>query len=138
MKAWQVLSLSLVGVSIGRLGADESRLAATFDDAVGAVIEDSCDGCHGRRKPQGDLSLASFETSADVLRERALWKRVLDAVEGFEMPPKHKDGLTSEERARFVAWVREALAEPEFREPEGSGATGSAAPDAPRVQQHGP
>lgn len=92
--------------------AGEATDAEGFERELLDFVEDHCHGCHGRRNPKGDLSLKPLETLEDVLGAPATWKKVLDAVEGFEMPPSHRESPAREERRLFVARVRSLLATP--------------------------
>jgi hypothetical protein len=58
-----------------------------FVDQVVPFLATHCNGCHGGDDPEADLSLARFETSANVQDEYALWERVLRVIEHREMPP---------------------------------------------------
>ncbi len=97
------------------------ELKDSFEESVNYFIEDFCKKCHGNRNFKGDLSLTRFKSHEEVLKERKLWKVVLDAVEGYEMPPKESEKPSPAERKKFISWIRKAIAQPEFGEQKDPG-----------------
>lgn len=94
-----------------------SRAAeVTFDRDIQPLLENYCTYCHGLpdEDPEGDFSLAVFENRQAILREPATWKKVLDALEGHEMPPEEEEQPTAAQRDKLMAWIRGVLAEPQL------------------------
>ncbi|WP_235908843.1 DUF1592 domain-containing protein [Roseiconus nitratireducens] len=96
--------------------ASSDVLAADFDDLVLPIIENHCTDCHGMPDefPEGDFSIAKYTKRESVLGARRDWKKILDVVEGHEMPPEDAEDLSDIDRRRLLEWIRGALAEPEI------------------------
>lgn len=90
--------------------------AAEFDEVILPLIEDHCNGCHGMpdESPEGGFSMAVYQDRQAVSGARREWKKILDAVEGHEMPPQEGEELSDEDRRQLIGWVRGVLAEPEL------------------------
>lgn len=90
--------------------------ADLFKQDIEPLLARHCVDCHGQadEDPAGGFALARFEDRESVLDARRDWKKVLDAVEGFEMPPEDGEELPDEDRKKLIAWIRRALAEPEM------------------------
>ncbi len=68
-----------------------------------AFLQKYCTDCHGEKKQKADLSLHVFRDDVSVLKQRKIWKHVIDAVQDEEMPPEDKPQPTKAERDAFVA-----------------------------------
>ena len=73
------------------------------------LLDKYCGKCHGAVRPKAQLDLTRFADEASVLKSRKVWKRVLDQVQGLEMPPDDKPQPTAPEREALVAWIESAL-----------------------------
>lgn len=80
------------------------------------ILETHCNYCHGLpdEYPEGDLSLAGFDSREAALHSPRTWKKVLNAIEGYEMPPSGEEPLTAEDQTKLIAWIQGLVAEPEF------------------------
>ena len=95
---------------------------STLADKPVAIIEQFCVDCHGvpDESPEGGLSLTTDFASTPLREIGPTLKKVLDAVEGFEMPPVDSEQPTADERRQLAEGVREWLAQPtlgEHRDP---------------------
>lgn len=83
---------------------------------VHQILEENCHGCHGLpdEQPDGDFSLARFDSFEKILNDRPTWKKILEVVEGYEMPPAESGTLITSERTKLATWIRSTLAAPEF------------------------
>jgi len=113
-------SLTVLGLVCGWPCAPEFAAASepTFNRDIRPLLETHCTGCHGLpdESPEAGLSLAAFDGRESVLKSRPTWKKVLDAVEGYEMPPEDTEQLSARQRGLLIGWIRSALAEPEVGE----------------------
>lgn len=93
-----------------------AKTESTFQREIQPLLEAHCTDCHGLpdEAPEAELSLAKFDARESVLAARPMWKKVLDALEGYEMPPADAVALSQEDRGRLITWIRGVLAEPEF------------------------
>jgi len=114
-RALRILALTLLTWSFAATSAfgKESQSDGFANDVL-PILEENCNYCHGMpdEYPEGEFSLARFESRQDVVSDLPTWKHILDVVEGHEMPPAEDDFMTEPDRTRLVSWIRDVLAEP--------------------------
>jgi hypothetical protein len=77
-------------------------------------LEAHCLECHDREMKKGDLDLSSFTDEAAVMRDRGVWRSVLEKVESYQMPPpKRKSQPTEAERQEILTWIMDIAARPD-------------------------
>lgn len=83
-------------------------------DEPSALIQRYCVDCHGApdESPEGGLSLTAEFGSAPPHETGPTLKKVLDAIEGFEMPPLEGEQPTAAERKELTDGIRHWLARP--------------------------
>ena len=101
------LSLLVCMLALMRAGA------ADFARDVRPVLETYCFKCHGAEKPKGGVQLHRTGDLAALYRDPGLWDRVLAELRDEAMPPDSKPQPTDEERQRVVAWLDNALNDPD-------------------------
>ena len=86
---------------------------AQADDAS-TLIRRYCVDCHGEPDefPEGGLSLTTEFASMPLRDVGPTLKKVLNAIEGFEMPPVESDQPTVAEREQLGAVIRKWLTKP--------------------------
>ncbi len=98
---WQAWSrrggaLRAVVVMIGATGTVVAAAAPSSVPAFDAgrdlkpVLAEFCYPCHGKEKKKGELDLEQFATDPAFARNRDLWEKVRNSLEGREMPPEGK------------------------------------------------
>ena len=94
--------------------SDQLRVIIETEDVL-PIIESHCIDCHGMpdESPEGDFSISKYSDRQSVLNSRHDWKKILDVVVGHEMPPQDAEDLSQRDRGRLIAWIQNALAEPE-------------------------
>ncbi len=80
--------------------------AERFRKSVEPILADYCYSCHGQGAKKGNVTLDSFKSDEDLLKNRTLWLAVLKNVRTGIMPPNGKDRLTAEELGRLEAWIK--------------------------------
>ncbi len=80
-----------------------------FERSVRPLLKEYCLTCHSTEKHKGDIDLEKFTSLNDVLKHPEPWERVFEQLSLGEMPPSEKPQPTSEDRARLIAWVNNAL-----------------------------
>jgi hypothetical protein len=71
-------------------------------------FERYCFGCHGARKPKGDLDLSHDFSIAAIAKSPKQWDLVRTRLQDQEMPPEDAPKRpTPDERAAAIAWLRE-------------------------------
>jgi len=87
----------------------ETGLAA-YDEGIRPLIETHCLACHGGDEIEGEVDFTEFDTRAEVLGKDDLWRRVFDAVDFEDMPPKpEKTGFGDKHRKRLMAFVEDEV-----------------------------
>ena len=99
-----LLVTAVVGI---RATAAESPLEQQFRTTVQPFIENYCVTCHGTEKPEAELDLSGFKTTASVVNGFSYWELVLERLEAAEMPPsKAKKHPSEAQREEVVAWIQ--------------------------------
>lgn len=100
----------LAACCLAGLAEAQTRPAAPIDaPAVRPLLQRYCLECHSTRKHEGDLDLERFTTEALVEREPAIWRRVVEQLEGREMPPEDETQPSAREREELVGWANAVL-----------------------------
>ncbi len=83
---------------------------ASFVKNAQPILEKYCFECHGNGESRGDVTLDSFKTADDVLKDRTLWETVLHHVTTQEMPPSDaKLFPDTGEREQLGDWIEATL-----------------------------
>ena len=91
----------MLHAAIALAGPDEE-----FSDEIRPILEKNCFECHSPEKHKGDLILNSYTNYAQVTEARETWQKVLEMVQGFEMPPKGKKDLNFNDHGKLLRWLR--------------------------------
>jgi mono/diheme cytochrome c family protein len=93
------------------LALQACRAAAAEPDftEVRGLVAGYCVRCHGDEKQKGGINLAHFTDEKSILRERKVWRRVVEQLDAGAMPPGKEKQPTDEQRRRAVAWVQHTL-----------------------------
>ncbi len=103
-------SVLLCFLAVSPLEAQQKTSAVSFDKHIIPLMEKYCYDCHGDGVSKGDLTLDTFTTEGEVLKDRALWDTVMYQVDNFVMPPsKEKTQPTVEERALISHYLDNLL-----------------------------
>jgi hypothetical protein len=77
---------------------------------VRGLLDAHCAKCHGEMAQKAGVNFAPLKDEKAALRLRKLWRSVVGQLESGEMPPEDQKQPTPEQRQRFVAWAKGALA----------------------------
>ncbi|WP_165250354.1 DUF1592 domain-containing protein [Paludisphaera soli] len=80
-------------------------LAKAYAGEVRPLLGRFCLDCHSTEDKEGDLDLEVFAELDDVRKAPGAWGKVVEMLDGGEMPPKDSDQPTAEERATIRGWV---------------------------------
>jgi hypothetical protein len=78
-----------------------------FQGHVLPFVERYCIDCHSEDYNEGKVILDRFADQASAVTDTRTWPRVLDALEGHQMPPADQPQPTPEERAAVIAWIED-------------------------------
>jgi hypothetical protein len=84
-------------------------LATEHAREIRPLLQRYCERCHSAKHHEGDVNLAAFTTLTDVRKATKTWQKVLEMLEGGQMPPKESRQPSEAERARLHRWVRAYL-----------------------------
>ena len=84
-----------------------------FGREIRPLIETYCFKCHGAQKAKGGVKLHEAADLAAVYRDAGTWDRALAELRDGAMPPDDKPQPNDDERKRLVAWLDEALNDPD-------------------------
>ena len=105
------------GIGIARALGDDAESAT----GMRAFLARHCADCHGRDKPEGDVTLSLPADDAGLLAARKLWETAVRRIESGEMPPQDRPRPEPAESAAFVAGMRKRYAEADLRTPADPG-----------------
>jgi hypothetical protein len=77
----------------------------TFAKDVAPVLAHYCTGCHGGKKPKGDLALDAFKEESAAAKDTRVWERVARRLKAGEMPPEGRQKPSAAEIGRLAAWI---------------------------------
>lgn len=108
-----LLAFSAKGMAGTSLPAADAReVESRFINEVRPFLDANCASCHGDKELKGDVDLRPYRSVAEVVADFKTWDDILDMVESEEMPPaKAKRHPSDEQRASFVAWIKELRAQ---------------------------
>ena len=107
--------LCTVAGAIGGVGsasaaeADAAYRPEAFRDHVDSLVERFCIECHGAKDPEAGLTLTDLSATVGTPVEIAVWRQVLERLEGVQMPPIEAAQPTAVARGQAVAWIKGAL-----------------------------
>jgi hypothetical protein len=82
---------------------------AKFDKDIQPLLTTYCTGCHGGSRPRAGVALDLYKNEAGVIKDRAVWEKVLQILRAGDMPPKNKPKPTQAERDLLTAWLDSRL-----------------------------
>ena len=71
-----------------------------------AFVQKHCIDCHNADTSEGSLDLEPFTTNESLIKGRKQWEKILDRVQGGEMPPEKQERPTVAEINGFVQIVQ--------------------------------
>ena len=99
-KTGKIVLVALVGfLSLNQLQAVEPQ----------EFFKTFCTGCHGKKEPDGDLSLVGMDkVDSDNAQ---IWHNILNQLASGEMPPEGEDLPTNSEREAMIRWIMDSMEE---------------------------
>ncbi len=82
--------------------------ADTFAD-LREFVGTYCVKCHGEKVQKGGLNLATFADEKSILKQRKVWRSVVEQLAAGEMPPEGQKQPTKDERDRVMKWIKSSL-----------------------------
>ncbi|MDP9171364.1 MAG: DUF1592 domain-containing protein, partial [Acidobacteriota bacterium] len=79
-----------------------------FARSIRPVLAQNCSGCHNSANPKGPVDFLKAQTSADVEKQRGIWRNVAAQLRNRTMPPVASK-LTEQDRLMVATWVDEHL-----------------------------
>jgi len=79
-----------------------------FAKNIRPVLAANCSGCHNSANPKGPVDFLKAQTSADVEKQRGVWRNVAVQLRNRTMPPVASK-LTEQDRLTIATWVDQHL-----------------------------
>jgi hypothetical protein len=100
-----LLLIAAVGAaSAAQIPADS--VAAQYAEQVKPLLSKYCYSCHNNEKAKGEVNLARYTDTTEVLRQRKTWKTITQRVAEKDMPPEDHDKQPSDaERQVITGWI---------------------------------
>ncbi len=99
-----------VGVAAAISAEPMSSRRAAVAPAPPQTFEKYCFECHGTKKPEAGLSIATLVERFSIGTDADHWEKVAEMLEAGMMPPLDADAHPSDaERASAAAWIRTSL-----------------------------
>ena len=76
-----------------------------FREQIAPLLEKRCAGCHGAKKPKGNLRVDQLDLDFIHGRDTETWHDILDALNRGEMPPEDEPQLSDAQRQTLVNWI---------------------------------
>jgi mono/diheme cytochrome c family protein len=83
--------------------------ATLFTKAVRPFLDRHCTECHGGKKPKAGVNLAAIDNESEAIKNRLLWSKVKENVDGGLMPPEGRRQPTREEVDALTKWIETEL-----------------------------
>jgi hypothetical protein len=80
-------------------------LARSYSGEVRPLLARFCLDCHSTEDKEGDLDLEAYAGLEEVRKAPGAWGKVVEMLDGGEMPPEGSDQPTAEERATIRGWA---------------------------------
>ncbi len=101
---WMVIFVCKLSPAVsGELYSPGQRIDKSFAELARPFLNTYCVDCHGKKDPEGNLSLHDLGAVNEV--NAATWKTVWAQVTLKQMPPKDADHPQVVERLRFSDWI---------------------------------
>lgn len=117
-KSWFVLAVIWLGLMMGLslqnpqrdlVAQAPTKATDSFVQEVVPLLQKYCLDCHSTKAKKGSLDLERFRSMEALKKEHKPWIQTIEMLENGEMPPKDKPQLTSEEKKKLLAWIRNFL-----------------------------
>ncbi|MFT5467229.1 MAG: hypothetical protein ACI8UO_002333 [Verrucomicrobiales bacterium] len=89
----------------------------SFDAFLKPLFAENCVRCHGGEKLKGKINLKELSTAQQLLAKPDLIKEVIEAVDGFDMPPEDEPELDEQTRIKLLATLKDMLRESAANDP---------------------
>src|SRR5579871_5664377 len=76
-----------------------------FSRDIEPFLKKNCLLCHNDKAKVGDLSLAPFHSTADIIANRTLWERISSRIANGEMPPKGIPRPSDGDIKSITGWI---------------------------------
>jgi mono/diheme cytochrome c family protein len=76
-----------------------------FDQNVAAFVNQNCAACHNEKLSTAGLSLTKYHDTGSMLKDRAVWEKVVARVRSGEMPPKGMPRPKPEDVTATTGWI---------------------------------
>ena len=109
VKTFPLLGLLALAIPTPAQTPKPAPAPSGYASQVAPVLAKYCVGCHNPGKVKGNFNLGAFPDEASVVRDLKTWQKVLDSVEGENMPPEGQPQPSASERTGVVHYLQSTL-----------------------------
>ncbi|MDG2389549.1 MAG: DUF1592 domain-containing protein [Planctomycetaceae bacterium] len=95
--------------NVNRLDVASLKNDPSFEKEVVPFLKKYCFECHEGEFAEEGVQFDLYKTTADVLKSRKKWEKILSILEIGAMPPSDADQPTADERLPVLAWLDNTL-----------------------------
>jgi hypothetical protein len=95
--------------NVNRLDVASLKNDLSFEKKVVPFLTKYCFECHEGEFAEEGVQLDLYKSTADVLKSRKKWEKILSILEIGAMPPSDADQPTEDERLPVLAWLDNTL-----------------------------
>ncbi len=104
---------------------DNGRIApnpkVTIQEQIRPVLEKYCFDCHNDQKQKGDVNLFAAMGNPHVEQNREVWEKVVEVLQGGDMPPEKKPHPSDAQRDLLVKFIDGELTKADLAAPVNPG-----------------
>jgi mono/diheme cytochrome c family protein len=78
-----------------------------FEHIISPFVAQNCAMCHNEKLKTAGLNLQGYRDTASMLKDRAVWEKVVTRLQAGEMPPKGLPRPKPEDIAAVTGWINE-------------------------------
>ena len=97
-----IISLSVFFFSSLFLQGGEKKIHVSMDLKHRSFLEKNCQGCHNEKKTKGKFRVDNISYLIDSNKTAGQWQKILNSLNGNEMPPEDEKQPGDKEKADFL------------------------------------
>jgi hypothetical protein len=86
-----------------------AALGGEYQKDIRPLLQRYCFRCHSKKRHEADIDLDAFTTLEQIRKAPKSWQKVLEMLDGGQMPPREARQPGAGERNRLSGWVRAYL-----------------------------
>ncbi|MFO1062656.1 MAG: DUF1592 domain-containing protein [Pirellulales bacterium] len=87
-----------------------AELDRRYSSEIRALLKTHCLECHSTEKQEGELDLERFTNTTTIRGGMNHWLKVVEMVEGDEMPPRDYAHQLGKQKTKLLGWISDLMA----------------------------